>query len=118
MNDQDNNGGSFLGTLLVGMGFAGIVLAPFYIAYRFGAHHVAGAAALMMTILAMNSADLVAMAAEMQFCGFHCAAAPGAQLIMTLDKLGWWKVTIFMWLMFGILVLARAVCHPKVEGDA
>lgn len=112
---DNNQGAGLLGGLVVGAGLAGILLAPFYIAHRFGAHVVAGAAAVMMTTLAVFSDSLVKMALEMQYCGYRCLAAPGAHIILELDRIGWWPLTIGMWVMFGLMVVANALRPPVVE---
>lgn len=112
---DNNQGAGLLGGLLIGAGFAGILLAPFYIAHRFGTHVVAGAAAVMMTTLAVFSDSLVKMALDMQDCSYRCLAAPGARIILELDRIGWWPLTIGMWVMFGLMVFANAIRPPVVE---
>lgn len=112
---SDNNGGGVLGGLLIGLGFAGIVLAPFYIASRYGVHVLAGIAAVFATGYAVLSPELVAMANEIGDCGHLCLAAPGAKLILELDKFGWWWLAGVMWLAFALSVLAQAVRQPHPE---
>lgn len=115
---SDNNGGWF-GGLILGAGFAAMILAPFYIGYRYGVHVLAGIGAVLATIYAWFSPELVAMAKEIGDCGHGCLAAPGAQLILTLDKFGWWWMAGFMWVGFILTLAARAIrTAPDVTPDA
>lgn len=107
MSDNENGGGLFSG-LLVGLGFAMIVMAPFYIARRLGAHVLVGAMAVFATSLALFSDNLVGMAREVGDCGARCAAEPGAKLILALDAFGWWFFAGVTWVLFALLLLAPA----------
>lgn len=113
---NDNNGSGLLGGLVLGAGFAGLLLAPFYIAYRFGVHVVTGAAAVVATALALFSAELVAMAPEMQNCGFRCVSAPVGNRILEMDKFGWWTMAGVMCAMFILTVFAAVIRQPVTEG--
>ena len=105
MSDS-NQGGGLLGGLVLGAGFAGMLLLPFYIAARFGAHVVGGACAVMVTTLALFSDALVTWANSAVDCGFRCAAAPGAHFILTMNDFGFWKLAALMWVVFFLMALA------------
>lgn len=108
MSDS-NQGGGLLGGLVLGAGFAGMLLLPFYLAARFGAHVVGGACAVMVTALALFSDPLVTWANSAVDCGFRCAAAPGARLILTMNDFGLWTLAALMWAMFFVMALAQVV---------
>lgn len=107
MNENDN--GSLLGSIVLGVGFAGMLLLPFYIVQRFGGRAVAIVGAIFFTVLAGFSADLVALASEFQNCGYGCAAAPGANLILAIDRFGWWLLAGLAWGNLLLMELAGAV---------
>lgn len=111
---SENKGGGLLGGLILGAGLAGILLAPFYIAYRFGVQFVAGAFALIVSAIALFSDELIVMADEAQYCGHLCLAAPGARLILDLDKIGWGWIAGVAWFMFAMSILASNL-NPKAE---
>lgn len=67
---SDNNSGWF-GGLLLGTGLASIILAPFYIGYRYGVHVLAGIGAVLATVYAVFSPELVAIAKEVGDCGWQ-----------------------------------------------
>ncbi len=103
---SEKNGGGTLGGIILGAGLAGILLAPFYIAHRFGVQFVAGVCAVFVSVIALFSQDLVAIADEAQYCGRLCLAAPGARFILELDKIGWWWIAGLAWLMFVMSIVA------------
>ncbi len=115
---SDNSGGWF-GGLIMGAGFAAMILAPFYIGYRYGVHVLVGLGAVLATAYAVFSPELVAMAKEVGDCGRGCIAAPGAQMILALDKFGWWWMAGLMWAGFFLILIARALhSTPNMETDA
>lgn len=105
---DDNGGGGLLTGLMLGAGFATIILAPFYIGRRYGIHVLAVIAAVLATLYAIISPWLVAMAKEVGYCGARCLAQPAAQLILELDKIGWWWIAAGTWLVTGLFLVARA----------
>lgn len=106
----ENNGGGLLFGIVLGAGFAGMLLLPFYIAQRLGAHVLVALVALLSTLMAINSDSLLAMTAEMQRCaGMICFGAPLAELILAFDKFGMWPFALLQWVMFGLMVFAARV---------
>lgn len=104
-----NEGGGLLGGLLLGAGFAGMILLPFYIGYRFGAHVLAVLAAGVMTLYALFSPALVELARDTSCTGLTCFSNSAGPLILELDKIGWWWLAGAMWVMAGLMYLAHAV---------
>jgi len=61
VSDENGDGGLW-GGLLLGAGFSTMILAPFYIGYRYGVHVLALITAGLATIYAIISPELVVMA--------------------------------------------------------
>lgn len=106
---NEENGCGLLGGIVLGAGFAGMILLPFYLAQRLGANVIVGAQALLCTVMAIFSDDLVAMATKMQDCGYMCFSAPAAKLILEMDKIGMWTLAAVAWLLLGMMILANSV---------
>lgn len=111
---SDNNGSGWFGGLLLGVGFSAALLAPFYIGYRYGVHILAGIGAVLATLYAVFSPELVAMANEFSNCGSRCLAAPVSLMILELDKIGWWWIAGVMWAGFALTLYARVVRNTQV----
>lgn len=84
-----------------------ILMMPFYFSYCYGIHVASGVAALITTIYAVFSEELLNMAA-------HGRAAPGAEIIITLDRLGWWKIAGVMWI-YTIITIYIYSLHKNIN---
>ena len=114
----ENNGGWFFG-LLAGAGIASAIVVPFYIGYRFGLHILAAIFAILATLLAVFSPELMSMAAELIKYDSSFGALYG-RLLIAISHFGWWWVAGLMWayailtqLMFSLGWMPKAFAGHK-----
>ncbi|MBF6649175.1 hypothetical protein [Methylobacter sp. BlB1] len=118
MSDS-NNGGGLLTGLLLDAGFTTMILAPFYIGHRYGVHVLALISAGLATFYAIISPELVAIAKEdIGYCGLNCLAGTAAEVILELDKIGWWWIAASMWLVASLCWVAQAVKPGLISADS
>lgn len=93
----------WLGGLLVSAGSTAIILASFYLVKRFGMTVMMFLAASAITLAAFRSEQLVAWAKEdhlISGLGVRSSHQAAADLIMTMNDLGWWLLVVIVWLGF------------------
>lgn len=100
---MNENRSSWLGGLLVSAGFTAIILAPFYLAKRFGGTVVMFLAASVITFAALRSEQLVAWAKDdhlFSSLAVRPAHRAAADMIMIMNDIGWWLFAVVVWLGF------------------
>ena len=107
---NENSGGGFLGALIAGAGIVGVLALPVVIARRFGINVLGFLNALGVTLLAVYSSELVALARE---CTPPVCIA-FATVVEKMDGVGWWLFATLSWAVW----LTRVLFVPApVEGE-
>lgn len=108
-NDSESKGLSdLLGGLVLAAGFGAMIMAPFYIAYRYGLHVLAIVVASMATMYAVFSPEVRGIAQDIKATSYR----PGSTLealadfLLAMDKIGWWWIAGVFWAIATICVFA------------
>lgn len=117
---SDNKGDGIFAAALLGIWCSVILLAlflsPIFLVRRFGRVPVAAACAVALTLAAIFSPELVAMAKDVLSCCGQSLASPAAQAILELDKIGWWTLAEIMWATVFALILVSDLLRAPAEG--
>ena len=105
---SNDNGGGGIGALIVGLGFAGLLMLPVILIQRFGARAMLIVCAAGMTVLAAVQPALLGWvdAERLQCAGARCPADALYALLAILPTWGWWGIVIVGWTLVWLRVKA------------
>lgn len=112
--DNNDNGSGLFGGLILGMGFAGILLLPIILMRRFGIEAMGLFSSIAMTGFAIAHPTMVAwVTAEQNLCdSITCPANALLGMLTILPTWGWWLVAIGGWALMALQAWL-APYHPS-----
>ena len=111
---DDNDKGSFFFSMLLGGGFALMLLAPFYIARRYGVHVLTGFMATIMTVVAINSDAITSTFSDVSYSS-HLASPE--HLLQQLANFGFWKLAAILWVGTILCIVAEQLI-PQLRQES
>lgn len=108
---SNDNGSGWFGGLILGAGFAGLLLLPIVLMRKFGIGVMSVVSAAGMTLVAAVQPHMLAwLTNEIQYCsGRLCPALTLYGMFDALPALGWWVIALGGWL----IVFLRAIAATR-----
>lgn len=111
--DNDDKG-SYLFSMLLGGGFALMLLTPFYIARKFGMHVLTGFMAMVMTFIAFNSDAIIS---TFQGDNYPTKLPSPGPALQQLADFGFWKLAAILWVGTILCFVAEQIIPQLKTGS-